>query len=66
MEREVIVLSVRWYLRFNFSFGDFIETMAERGLSLAHTTTMRRYRASRVELLNRIRKSQFNLGHLRV
>jgi hypothetical protein len=40
-EREVIVLCVRWYLRFKPSFLDLIEMMAERGLSLAHTTIMR-------------------------
>jgi transposase-like protein len=40
-EREIIVLCVRWYLRFKLSFRDLVETMAERGLSLAHTTIMR-------------------------
>ena|SRR5208283_1352722 len=32
---------VRWYLRFKLSFRDLVETMAERGVSLAHTTIMR-------------------------
>jgi transposase-like protein len=40
-EREIIILCVRWYLRFELSFRDFVELMAERGLSLAHTTIMR-------------------------
>lgn len=40
-EREIIVLCVRWYLRFKLSFRDLIEMMAERCLSLAHTTIMR-------------------------
>jgi transposase-like protein len=40
-EREIIVLCVRWYLRFKLSFRDLVEMMAERGLSLAHTTIMR-------------------------
>ena len=39
--REVIILCVRWYLRFKLSFRDLVEMMAERGLSLAHTTIMR-------------------------
>jgi hypothetical protein len=39
-EREIIILCVRWYLRFK-SFCDLVEMMAERGLSLAHTTIMR-------------------------
>lgn len=36
-DREVIILCVRWYLRFKLSFGNLLEMMAERGLSLAHT-----------------------------
>ncbi len=39
--REVIVLCVRWYLRFKLSLRDLVEMMAERGLSMAHTTIMR-------------------------
>src|ERR1700749_1754967 len=38
---EIIILCVRWYLRFKLSFRDLVEMMAERGLSLAHTTIMR-------------------------
>ena len=50
--REVIVLCVRWYLRFKLSLRDLVEMMAERGLSLAHATIMRcgfstRHRSSR-------------------
>ncbi|SOE96482.1 hypothetical protein SAMN05414139_09428 [Burkholderia sp. D7] len=37
-DREIIVLCVRWYLRYKLSFRDLTEMMAERGLSLAHTT----------------------------
>jgi transposase-like protein len=40
-DREHIVLCVRWYLRYKLSLRDLVEMMAERGLSLAHTTTMR-------------------------
>jgi putative transposase len=40
-DREIIVLCVRWYLRYKLSFRDLTEMMAERGLSLAHTTIMR-------------------------
>ena len=40
-EREIIILCVRWYLRYKLSFRDLVEMMAERGLSLAHTTIMR-------------------------
>ena len=49
-DREIIVLCVRWYLRFKLSFRDPVEMLAERGISLAHTTIMRwiqHYRNSR-------------------
>jgi transposase-like protein len=40
-DREVVILCVRWYLRFKLSLRDLVEMMAERGLSMAHTTIMR-------------------------
>jgi transposase-like protein len=30
-DREVILLCVRWYLRYKLSFRDLVEMMAERG-----------------------------------
>jgi transposase-like protein len=39
-DREIIILCVRWYLRFKLSLRDLVEMMAERGLSMAHTTIM--------------------------
>ena len=39
-EREIIVLCVRWELRFKLSLRDLVEIMAERGLAVAHTTIM--------------------------
>ena len=33
---EIIVLCVRWYLRYKLSLRDLVEMMAERGLHLAH------------------------------
>jgi len=40
-EREIIILCVRWYLRYKLSLRDLVEMMAERGLSVAHTTILR-------------------------
>jgi transposase-like protein len=40
-DREIIILCVRWYLRYKLSLRDLVEMMAERGLSLAHTTILR-------------------------
>jgi transposase-like protein len=39
-DRDVIILCVRWYLRYKLSLRDLVEMMAERGLSLAHTTIL--------------------------
>ena len=41
LNREVILLCVRWYLRSKLSLRDLVEMIAERGLELAHTTIMR-------------------------
>ena len=40
-EGEVIVLCVRWYLRYSLSYRDLEEMMIERGLSVDHTTIYR-------------------------
>jgi transposase-like protein len=40
-DREIIILCVRWYLRYKLSLRDLVEMMAERGFSLAHATIMR-------------------------
>jgi transposase-like protein len=40
-DRDVIILCVRWYLRYKLSYRELVEMMAERGVSLAHTTIMR-------------------------
>lgn len=35
---DIILLTVRWYLRYNLNFRDLMEMMAERGIIVAHTT----------------------------
>lgn len=40
-DRDVIILCVRWYLRYKLSFRELVEMMAERGVHLAHTTILR-------------------------
>jgi transposase-like protein len=55
-DREVIILCVRWYLRYKLSFRDLAEMMAERGLRVAHTTILRwvrRYASEFVKRWNR-------------
>jgi transposase-like protein len=38
---EVIVVAIRWYLRFNLSYRDVEELLAERGVEVDHVTVFR-------------------------
>ncbi len=38
---EIIVLAVRWYLRFGLSYRDGEELLAERGIEVDHVTVYR-------------------------
>ena len=38
---EVIMLAVRWYLRFGLSYRDLEELLAERGIDVDHVTLFR-------------------------
>jgi transposase, IS6 family len=38
---DVIVLAVRWYLRFGLSYRDVEELLAERGIEADHVTVYR-------------------------
>jgi transposase-like protein len=56
-ERDVIILCVRWYLRYKPSLRDLVEMVAEQGLSLAYTTILRwvkRYTPEFVKRWNRL------------
>jgi transposase-like protein len=39
-DQEIIVLCVRWHLRYKLSTRDLVEMMAERGVVLVHTTIL--------------------------
>ena len=54
-QSEIILLCVRWYLRYALSYRDLEEMMNERGLSLDHTTIYRWVQAYAPELEKRIR-----------
>src|SRR6266851_4638971 len=64
-DREVIILCVRWYLRFKLSLRDLVEMMAERGLSMAHTTIMRWVQRYAPEFEKRWRRSAGHGGWTR-
>ncbi|MBG9541071.1 transposase [Bacillus thuringiensis] len=53
---DIILLTIRWYLRYNLSCRNLVEMMEERGLSLSHTTIMRWVHQYGPELNERIRK----------
>ncbi|CAI8983157.1 transposase [Bacillus sp. IT-79MI2] len=53
---DIILLTVRWYLRYNLSFRNLVEMMEERGLSIAHTTIMRWVHQYGPELDERVRR----------
>ena len=40
-DTEIIVLCVRWYISYRLSYRDLVSMMAERGVSVSHTTIMR-------------------------
>ena len=40
-DTEIIVLCVRWYITYRLSYRDLVAMMAERGVIVSHTTTMR-------------------------
>ncbi|CAB3773285.1 hypothetical protein LMG29542_07173 [Paraburkholderia humisilvae] len=52
-DREIIILCVPWYPRYKLSLRDLVEMMAERGLSLAHTTILRWVRRYTLEFVKR-------------
>jgi len=52
---EIIVKCVRWYLRFSLSLRDVEELMAERGLSVDHTTVWRWIQTYAPEVQHRLR-----------
>ena len=54
-EPSLILLCVRWYCRFQLSYRDLEEMMAERGLSVDHTTLFRWVQRYAPEINKRIR-----------
>ena len=53
---EIILLNVRWYLRYPLSYRNLEEMMMERGLSVAHTTIYRWVMAYSPQINKRCRK----------
>jgi IS6 family transposase len=54
-EAEIILLTVRWYLKYCLSYRDVAEMIEERGLKISHTTIMRWVHQFGPEIDKRIR-----------
>ncbi len=55
-QSELILLNVRWYLRYSLSYRDLAEMMLERGVTVHHTTIYRWVQAYSPELDQRCRR----------
>jgi transposase, IS6 family len=62
LAEEMIVLCVRWYLRFSLSYRDLEELMAERKLRVDHTTVWRWVQRYAPELNRRVRPELRRMG----
>jgi len=56
-EKEIILLNVRWYLKYPLSYRNLEEIMQERGLSVDHSTIYRWVQCYAPEIEKRSRKS---------
>ena len=54
-EATLILLCVRWYLRYPLSYGNLEEMMAERGLAVDHSTICRWVHRYAPQLEQRVR-----------
>jgi len=55
-EGEIILLNVRWYLKYPLSYRNLEEMMAERGIQVDHTTIMRLVHQYLSEIEKKIRR----------
>lgn len=54
-ETDMILLTVRWYLKYCLSYKNVAEMMKEQGLNIPHTTIMRWVHEFEPEIVKRIR-----------
>ncbi|GMA62216.1 hypothetical protein GCM10025859_26560 [Alicyclobacillus fastidiosus] len=55
-ETHIILMAVRWYLRYSLSYRDIVELLKERGVQVSHTTIIRWVHQFGPELDKRIRR----------
>jgi len=59
---DVILLAVRWYLRYGLSYRDLEELLSERGIDVDHVTLYRWVQRFTPELINAARPSRHGVG----
>ena len=59
---EVIMLAMRWYLRYGLSYRDVEELLAERGIAVDHVTIYRWVQRFTPELIDAARPSRHVAG----
>ena len=59
---DVILLAVRWYLRYGLSYRDLEELLAERGIDVDHVTLFRWVQPFTPELIDAARPSRHAVG----
>ena len=59
---EIILLAVRWYLRFGLSYRDVEELLAERGVTVDHVTIYRWVQRFTPELIDAARPCRHAVG----
>ena len=59
---EVILLAVRWYLRYGLSYRDVEELLAERGIEVDHVTIYRWVQRFTPELIDAARPCRHSVG----
>lgn len=59
---DVILLAVRWYLRYGLSYRDLEELLAERGIAVDHVTLFRWVQRLTPELIDAARPSRHAVG----
>lgn len=60
---EVIVLAVRWYLRFGLSYRELEELLAERGIEVDHVTLYRWVQRLTPALIDAARPTRHTVGN---
>jgi len=59
---DIILLSVRWHLRFGLSYRDLEELLAERGIDVDHVTVFRWVQRFTPELIDAARPPRHGVG----